>query len=87
VIFDIVEYIIMEWTMPNESRIYGICRRVLIPKTRRRVLLASLPQSSIGQKHIAGLKNSQKLNREDYGVHKYWVLEGQNALKPSILAI
>ncbi len=86
-IFDIVEYIIMEWTMPNESRIYGICRRVLIPKTRGRVLLASLPQSSIGQKQFAGLKNSQKLNREDYGVDKYCVLEGQNALKPSILAI
>jgi hypothetical protein len=29
VIFDIVEYIIMEWTMPNESR---ICRRGLILK-------------------------------------------------------
>ena len=33
VIFDIIEYIIMEWTMPNESRICKICRR----------------QSSIGQ--------------------------------------
>jgi hypothetical protein len=53
VIFDIVEYIIMEWKMPNESR---ICRRVLILK-KRRVLLASLPQSSIGQKRIDGLKN------------------------------
>ena len=30
VIFDIVGYIIMEWTMPNESRICRICRRVLI---------------------------------------------------------
>ncbi len=27
-IFDIVEYIIMEWTMPNESQISRICRRV-----------------------------------------------------------
>jgi hypothetical protein len=45
VIFDIVEYIIMEWTMPNESR---ICRSVLILNTRRKVLLVSLPQSSIG---------------------------------------
>ena len=29
-IFDIVEYIMMEWTMPNESRICRIWRRVLI---------------------------------------------------------
>ncbi len=33
-IFDIVEYIIMEWTMPNESRICRICRRVLISKKK-----------------------------------------------------
>jgi len=56
VIFDIVEYIVMEWTMLNESRIWRICRRVLILKIkiRRRVLLASLPQSRIGQKRIDG---------------------------------
>lgn len=30
VIFYVVEYLIMEWTMPNESRICRICRRVLI---------------------------------------------------------
>jgi hypothetical protein len=35
----------------------------------RRVLLTSLPQSSIGQKRIAGLK---KLNRQDYRVGKYF---------------
>jgi hypothetical protein len=52
-IFDTAEYIIMEWTMPNESRIY---RRVHILKRKRRVLLASLPQSSIGQKRMPGLK-------------------------------
>ncbi len=61
-IFDIVEYIIMEWTMPNESRICRICRvffriSTAYPKQRRRMLLASLPQSSIGQKRMAGLKN------------------------------
>ena len=39
VIFDIVECIIMEWTMPNESR---ICRTVFILNKRRRVLLTSL---------------------------------------------
>ena len=33
-IFDIVEYIIMEWTMPNESRICRTCRRVLILKKK-----------------------------------------------------
>jgi hypothetical protein len=37
VIFDIVEYIIMEWTMPNESRICRICRRVLILKKKKSV--------------------------------------------------
>jgi hypothetical protein len=59
VIFDIVEYIIMEWTMPNEGRIYRVCRSLLILKKRRKVLLVSLPQSShmIGQKRIEGLKN------------------------------
>ncbi len=67
-IFDILEYIIMEWTMPNESRICRICMRVLILKITRRVLLASLPRSSIGEKRIVRLK---KLNREDYGVDKY----------------
>ncbi len=55
-IFDIVEYFIMEWTIPNESRICRICRRVILQK-KRRVLLASLLQSSIGQKRIAGLQN------------------------------
>jgi hypothetical protein len=56
VILDIVEYIILGWTMPNESRICRICRRVLILK-KGRVLLASLSLSSIIQKRIAGLKN------------------------------
>jgi hypothetical protein len=67
VIFDIVVYIIMECTMPNVSRICRISRRVLILK-KRRVLLTSLPRSSIGQKHIVG---TQKLKTEDYGVDKY----------------
>jgi hypothetical protein len=34
---------------------------------RRRVLLASL-QSSVSQTRIAGI------NREDFGIHNYWVL-------------
>ena len=70
-IFDIVEYIITEWTMSYESRICRICRRALILKKRRRLLLASLPQSSIIQKRIARIK---KLIREDYMIDKYWVL-------------
>jgi hypothetical protein len=37
---------------------------------RRRMLLTSL-QSSIGQKSRAGLT---KFKKENYGVHKYWVL-------------
>jgi len=67
VIFDIVEYIIMESTMPNESR---ICGRVLIPKKIRKVLLASL-QSSIGK------KSDSKTKQGRFGVDKYfeyWVL-------------
>ncbi len=59
-IFDIVEHILMECTMPNERRICRIFRRVLILK-QERVLLASLPQSSIGQKHVAP-DWTQKLN-------------------------
>ncbi len=35
-IFDIGEYIIMEWTMPNESRLCRICRRVLILKKEKK---------------------------------------------------
>ncbi len=36
-IFDIVEYIIMEWTMPNESRICRICRRLILKKIKKSV--------------------------------------------------
>ncbi len=32
--FDIVEYIIMEWTLQNESRKSRICRRVIIKKIK-----------------------------------------------------
>ena len=64
----------MDWTTPNESRMKaefaGYAGGVLILKKRRSVLLASLPQPRIGQKRINGLK----LNREDYGVDKYFLL-------------
>ena len=71
-IFDIVEYIIMEWTMPNESRICRICRRVPILKKQQ-------TESVAGQFAAVKYKSetycwTQKLNREDYGVDKYWVL-------------
>ena len=69
-IFDIVEYIIMEWTMPNESRICRTCRRVLILKKSRRVLLDSLPRSSIRQERIVGLKTKEGSLQVD----KYWVV-------------
>ena len=63
-IFDIVEYIIMEWTMPNESRICRICRRVLILKKKKSVA---------GQVATVKYRSetycwTQKLNRQDYGV-------------------
>ncbi len=62
-IFDIVEYIILESTIPYENRISRICRRMLILKKRRRVMMSSLPQSNIGQRCIDGFK---KLNRTDF---------------------
>jgi len=52
VIFDIVEYIRIEWTMPNESR---ICRRGAYPKKKKK--------NVVGQFAV-----KQKLNKEDYGV-------------------
>ncbi len=65
--FDIVEYMIMEWTVPNEKTLQG---RLIVHKFntgwtvggcdeecgKEEEWLASL-QSSIGQKRIAGLKN------------------------------
>jgi len=36
VIFDIVDYIIMEWTMPNESQMCRICRRGAYPKKKKK---------------------------------------------------
>ncbi len=68
-LFDIVEYVIMEWTMPNESRICRICRRVLILKKK----------SVAGQFAAVKYKSetyccTKNLNRDDDGVDKYWVL-------------
>jgi hypothetical protein len=55
----------MEWTMPNESR---ICRRLLILKKKK----------SVAGQFAAVMYRSEtccwteKLNREDYGEDKYW---------------
>ncbi len=61
-IFDIVENVIMEWTMPNDNvenpNIQDIKEGVYPEEEKKRiVLLTSLPQSSIGQKRITELKN------------------------------
>ena len=66
-IFDIVEYIIMEWKMPNRNRICKICTRVLILKKKEK--------SVAGQFVTVKYKSetycwTQKLNRDDYGVDK-----------------
>ena len=71
-IFDIVEYIIMEWTMPNISR---ICRRVC--RICRRVLILKKQKSVAGQFAAVKYRSekyccTQKLNREDCGVDKYF---------------
>ena len=66
-IFDIVEYIIMEWTMPNESRIRRICRRV--PKKKKSVA----DQFAAVKYRSETYCWTKKLNREYYGVDKYWV--------------
>ena len=68
-IFDIVEYIIMQCTMPNESRICSICKRVLVKKKKS---LAS--QFAAVKYRSEKYCWTKKLNRKDYGVDKYWVL-------------
>ena len=50
-------------TMPNESR---ICRKSLIPKKKKGRFSAVKYRSET-------YYLTQKLNREDYGVDKYWV--------------
>jgi hypothetical protein len=71
VIFDIAEYIIMEWTMPNESRICRICRRGTYPKKKKKSVAGQFAAVKYRSETYGW---TQKLNREDYGVHKYWVI-------------
>ncbi len=68
-IFDIVEYIIMEWTMSNENRICRLHRMVLIQKKKKSVA-GQFAEVHYGSETCCWTK---KLNREDYGVDKYWV--------------
>ncbi len=61
-IFDIVENVIMEWTMTSDNvekpNIQDMKEGVYPEEEKKRiVLLTSLPQSSIGQKRITELKN------------------------------
>jgi hypothetical protein len=68
VIFVIVEYLIMEWTMPNESM--QDVQEGAYPKTKKSVA---------GQFAAVKYKSetycwTQKVIREDYRVDKYWVL-------------
>ena len=69
-IFDIVVCIIMEWTMPNNSQICRICWRVLILKNKKSVA----GQFSSVKHRSETYCWMQKLNREDCGVDKYWVI-------------
>jgi ribosomal protein L37E len=63
VIFDIVEYIIMEWTMPNESRICRICRRGAYPKKKKRSVAGQFAAVKYRSETYCWTK---KLDREDF---------------------
>ena len=72
-IFDIVEYIIMEWTMPNESRMCRICVNM-----QERAYSKKMKKSVAGQFAAVKYRSetycwTQKQNREDCWVDKYWV--------------
>ena len=63
-IFDIVAYIIMEWTMSNESQ---ICRSAY-PQEKKKSVAGQFVEVKYGVRNV--LLDTQKLNREDYGVDK-----------------
>ncbi len=67
-ISDIVEYIIMEWTMPNESRICRICRRMPILKKKTETVAGQFAAVKYKSETYCW---TQKLSREDYGVDNY----------------
>ena len=57
--------------MPNRSRICRICRRVLILKQKKKSVADQFAAVKYRSETYCW---TQKLNREDYGVDKYWVL-------------
>ena len=64
-IFDIVEYMIMERTKPNEIR---ICRRGAYPKKKKKRVAGQFAAVKHRSETYCW---TQKLNWEDYGVDKY----------------
>ena len=73
-IFDIVEYIIMEWTLPNAS-----VGKPNMQDMQEGAYPEEKKKSVAGQFAAVKYRSetycwTQKLNREDYGVDKYWVL-------------
>ena len=69
-IFDIVEYIMMEWTMPNGSR---ICRISAYPIKNKKSVAGQFAAVKYKSEKYCWTQN---LNREasDYGVAKYFSL-------------
>jgi ABC-type multidrug transport system ATPase subunit len=59
---------IMEWPMPNESQIFRMCRRVLILKKTKKIFAGQFVSAKYRLETYCW---TQKLNREDYEVHKY----------------
>jgi hypothetical protein len=61
-----------KWTIPNESRIW---RRVLILKNIKKRVSKSVAGKFVTVKYRPEMYYwTQNLNREDYGVDKYWVI-------------
>ena len=71
-IFDIVDYIITEWTMPNESQMCRICRRGAYPKKKKKSVAGQFAAVKCRSETYYW---TQKLKREDDGVDKYWKLK------------
>jgi hypothetical protein len=68
VIFDIVEYNIIEGTMPNESRICRIWRRGAYPKKKKKSVGGQFAAVKYTMRQDSGTYCwTKKLNREAYG--------------------
>ena len=71
-IFDIVEYILMEWTMPNavsvgKSNMQDM-QEGAYPKKKKKSVAGQFAAVKYRSETYCW---TQKLNREDYGAHKY----------------